>query len=572
MSLRTKSLAGYLFVLLLIVIVGIIAAIQSGEVRKKVNYLANEVAEKVQLTDEFSSEILFMRLSVEKFIYLNKEEDNIAAKEKITNVLSILEKAEKQISDPEEIRILEEIRTLTQDYIKTYRNFVSRYDARNANKDTIYELGQETQEQLEKLPDASAGLQMIIKKFMHTRLETERYMADYDPLHFKTADARLNDILKDMKNAGTEMPEDIIYAIEDYKDGFEGLVSVSQKIDEDVKEYLLPFAPEISNLAQKINKSGWKEMGNARNEVVEKISSARKWVVIIITFTILLGIAAGLISANWVIRPVAKVIDGIISIAEGDLTIRLAIKTRDELGELVRAVNTMILRLGEAVGESVRISNELAETVSENAASMEETSASLEEMSAMTRQNADNANHADTLMKGLSDMARKANSAVSELTSSMRDISEASKETSKIIKTIDGIAFQTNLLALNASVEAARAGEAGVGFAVVANEVRNLAVQTAKAARDTSGLIESTIQTISKGARLVSNTNEAFSEMAETFARVSQLVTEISAASGDQALGIEQINKVVFETERITQQNAANSEKLNLLMSMFKTG
>jgi methyl-accepting chemotaxis protein len=206
-------------------------------------------------------------------------------------------------------------------------------------------------------------------------------------------------------------------------------------------------------------------------------------------------------------------------------------------------------------------SQSLAEGASEQAASIEETSSSLEEMSSMTKQNADNSSTADKLMKESRKMVDQANGSMTELTQSMDDISKASDETSKIIKTIDEIAFQTNLLALNAAVEAARAGEAGAGFAVVANEVRNLAMRAAEAAKNTSGLIEGTVKKVKEGSELVARTNSAFSEVSKSAAKVADLVSEIAAASSEQAQGIDQINKAVADMDKVTQQTAANAEE-----------
>jgi methyl-accepting chemotaxis protein len=143
----------------------------------------------------------------------------------------------------------------------------------------------------------------------------------------------------------------------------------------------------------------------------------------------------------------------------------------------------------------------------------------------------------------------------------MEDISKASEETSKIIKTIDEIAFQTNLLALNAAVEAARAGEAGAGFAVVADEVRNLAMRAADAAKNTAELIEGTVKNVHDGTQLVGRTNEAFSKVAESSSKVGELVAEIAAASNEQSEGIGQINTAVAEMDKVTQSNAANAEE-----------
>jgi len=142
----------------------------------------------------------------------------------------------------------------------------------------------------------------------------------------------------------------------------------------------------------------------------------------------------------------------------------------------------------------------------------------------MTRQNADHAHQADTLMNQANQVVDKANESMKQLTTAMADISKAGEETSKIIKTIDEIAFQTNLLALNAAVEAARAGEAGVGFAVVADEVRNLAMRAADAAKNTSDLIEQTVKKINNGNDIVNDTGEAFGEVADSAVRVGELV------------------------------------------------
>ncbi|SLM28202.1 Protein with methyl-accepting chemotaxis protein (MCP) signaling domain [Desulfamplus magnetovallimortis] len=206
-------------------------------------------------------------------------------------------------------------------------------------------------------------------------------------------------------------------------------------------------------------------------------------------------------------------------------------------------------------------SQSLAEGASQQAASIEETSSSMEEISSMTRQNALNAKNADNLMTEANKVVRMANDSMVTLTRSMTEISTASEETSKIIKTIDEIAFQTNLLALNAAVEAARAGEAGAGFAVVADEVRNLAMRAADAAKNTAQLIESTVAKVSDGADIVDKTNRAFQNVAESSEKVGSLVAEIAEASNEQSTGIDQVNIAIAEMDKVVQQNAANAEE-----------
>ncbi len=252
----------------------------------------------------------------------------------------------------------------------------------------------------------------------------------------------------------------------------------------------------------------------------------------------LIGIVAITLVALWVTRSITRPINQIIKGLDG---------TAQQVSYASEQVSSA--------------SQQLAEGASEQAASNEETSSSLEEMSAMTQQNAGNAGRADGLMRETNDVVAKADANMNHLIKSMGEISEASRETSKIINTIDEIAFQTNLLALNAAVEAARAGEAGAGFAVVADEVRNLAMRAAEAAKNTAQLIEGTVRKVNDGSNLVTQTTEAFTQVAESAGKVGSLVAEIAAASKEQAQGIDEVTKAMAEANKVTQQNAANAEE-----------
>jgi len=231
------------------------------------------------------------------------------------------------------------------------------------------------------------------------------------------------------------------------------------------------------------------------------------------------------------------------------------------VNRIIAGLNEGSAQVASASGQVSSSSQSMAEGASQQAASIEETSSSMEEMSSMTKKNAENASHADGLMKDTNKIVSSANASMEQLTKSMEDISKASEETSKIIKTIDEIAFQTNLLALNAAVEAARAGEAGAGFAVVADEVRNLAMRAADAAKNTAALIEGTVKKVNEGSELVSTTNEAFKQVAESSAKVGDIVSEISEASKEQSSGIDQVNIAITEMDKVVQQNAANAEE-----------
>ncbi len=231
------------------------------------------------------------------------------------------------------------------------------------------------------------------------------------------------------------------------------------------------------------------------------------------------------------------------------------------LRQIVQSLTEGSNQVASAAGQVSAASQSLAEGATEQAAGLEETSSSLEEMSSMTKQNADNAQQANTLAGEASKAADNGSEAMHRMNAAIQDIQKSSDETAKIIKVIDEIAFQTNLLALNAAVEAARAGEAGKGFAVVAEEVRNLAMRSAEAAKNTSELIEGSVKNSKNGVEIANEVGKVLQEIVESIGKTSSLVSEIAAASQEQAQGIDQVNTAVAQMDKVTQQNAANAEE-----------
>ena len=244
----------------------------------------------------------------------------------------------------------------------------------------------------------------------------------------------------------------------------------------------------------------------------------------------------------------------------GLLSFLITLGITKPLNRITKGLNESSEQIFSASLQRTSASQKLAEGATEQAAATEESSASLEEMASMINRNADNAIQANHLMAEVSKVVDEANVSMTELIGFIENLSKTSEETRKIIKTIDEIAFQTNLLSLNAAVEAARAGKAGAGFAVVANEVRNLALRAADGAKNTAAMIESTLQEIKDGSELVTKTNKAFVRVAASAKKVSELVDEITATSQEQASGINQISKAVAELDEVTQQNAAIAE------------
>ncbi len=225
------------------------------------------------------------------------------------------------------------------------------------------------------------------------------------------------------------------------------------------------------------------------------------------------------------------------------------------------ALDNAAVEVTNAANELTEASMRQAEGASQQAAALEETSSSLEEVAAMTMTNADNARQCNDLMQEMKDVVARASTSMTEQKTAMVEIKNANEATSKIIKTIDEIAFQTNLLALNAAVEAARAGEAGAGFAVVADEVRNLAQRSAEAANETKNLIEKTIDRVNEGSALSVRAEKDFSAISTYTDKVGTMLAEISNASNEQTTGISQVNKAVAEIDKVTQATAASSEE-----------
>jgi methyl-accepting chemotaxis protein len=231
------------------------------------------------------------------------------------------------------------------------------------------------------------------------------------------------------------------------------------------------------------------------------------------------------------------------------------------LGLMGSQVSEGAQQVARAAGQMGSISQSLAHGASEQAVSLEQTSASAGQVNAMVQRNAKSSREAAEHTNDANRLLTEANQKLEHMLVSMRDISSSSERISKIIRVIDEIAFQTNILSLNAAVEAARAGEAGMGFAVVADEVRNLAQRCSQAAKDTSGLIEESIQHSKIGRVRLDEVAHAMRQVTESALEVQRLSNEVNAGSEEQARAIQQISKAILQIQQVTQQTAASAEE-----------
>ena len=290
---------------------------------------------------------------------------------------------------------------------------------------------------------------------------------------------------------------------------------------------------------------------------------------------VVMGLLLGWLLARFLSRNLADVVQVALAISGGNLSARSSVTTTDEVGELAQGFNEMGRTLQDLMvvvqeaaatvssgAEEITAGNEdLSQRTCEAVASLEETSASMEEMTATVKQNAENAKQANQLAMEAREVANTGAEVTTQVVAAMGEINRSSKKIADIITVIDEIAFQTNLLALNAAVEAARAGEHGRGFAVVAAEVRNLAQRSATAAKEIKGLINESLQRVNDGTVLVNSSGKTLTEIVTSVKRVTDIIAEISAASQEQATGVDQVNRAIIKMDAMTQQNAALVEE-----------
>ncbi|WP_085316543.1 methyl-accepting chemotaxis protein [Derxia lacustris] len=349
---------------------------------------------------------------------------------------------------------------------------------------------------------------------------------------------------------------------------------------------------ELRKVAARVldaTEADWNYNVKLKDEAVERgataMHAAAVTMIAIGVATLLIGAAATVFITRSIVVPLQAAVQAANRVADGDLTVRLDVTGRDELADLSRAQQGMVVRLSELI-RSLKQASEQIETgasevaagsvdlsarTEEQAASLEESSASLEELSGTVQQNAEHASQVTDLAIAATDVAVKGGAAVREVVAVMQDIEASSRKVEAIVGVIDGISFQTNILALNAAVEAARAGDQGRGFAVVASEVRTLAQRSAQAAKEIKALIGASADKVGAGSERVAVAGRTIDDVVTRVERVGGLVREIGAATREQTLGISQVTQAVSQLDAMTQQNSALVEQSTAAADSLKS-
>jgi methyl-accepting chemotaxis protein len=279
---------------------------------------------------------------------------------------------------------------------------------------------------------------------------------------------------------------------------------------------------------------------------------------------------SGLINRS-ISQPLAQATEAASQLAAGNLNTRITSERHDDIGALIKAINSIgqglanviwnirngTETLTRATSDIAAGNHDLALRTDKQAEALEKTASSMEEMTSTVKHNADNANQAVALARTASEVAVKGGKVVANVVHTMDSINQSSKKIVDIISVIDSIAFQTNILALNAAVEAARAGEQGRGFAVVATEVRNLAQRSSTAAKEIKALIDLSVQNVQNGSQQVAQAGNTMQEVVNSIQRVYDIIGEITVASNEQSSGIAQVNQAMSQMDEGTQRNAA---------------
>lgn len=621
MTLKQKISSGYIIIVTLIIISGITSIFQSNSLIKKVDYLTDEVSADVKLAEEIKTNFLYLRSSIEKYLYRNKKSDDLAAEETIKKINNLLTTAQKQLKDKQQQKVLKILKELANEYIEKYRNVVIRIDSINTSKFTFLGSGDQISINLQKElrtknQETAKQLSLLLQKFASVRIDIARYFTDLDTNYSTKAINTMKSIIISLKKLKIKRLNKLIYSIEDYRDDFEGLILVQDKMNEEVEKTLLPMAPQIIALTGQISSAGWGLMQTTKDDLNQQSNLAKILILIFIIFAIITGIIIAVISIRQVIKPLLQVVESLKDIAEGegDLTNRLNISTKDEIGELAhwfdlfmeKLQEIMVLLSGNAdvlgkssedlTGLSRQMSagaNKMSEKSNSVASSAEEMSTNMASISSAIEEASSNigmvATSVEQMTSTINEIAQKTDKArfitndavgqASSATDKVDELGRSAKEIDKFTETITEISEQTNLLALNATIEAARAGEAGRGFAVVASEIKELAKQTSEATNEIKIKIDgiqastnSTIANITQVSKVINEVNEIVTTIASAVEEQSVTTKEIAINVAQTSQGLNEVSENSAQSSNSSKAIASDISEVNNAANNISNG
>ncbi|HVS51786.1 MAG TPA: methyl-accepting chemotaxis protein [Opitutaceae bacterium] len=569
MTISRKINAGFTALVALAALLGGVAVFNMRSVQAMARELSSAFVLETRVADELQVHTLTAYASTRSYAYTDNPADLAAARDALAEVHLQLDAAQKlATAHPELVKLREHLATFVP-LVKTYEDLIAQMEQRNHGlaaareklngdaADFIANLDRLIASQGEKLAQetkTSADVAQLAERETKLALANEiRGLGNAARIAVFKAQALRDQklIVGGLENfeamnqkfaalgALLHVPADIDELARvkqdaaDYADSMRQVMADSAALDQ-IGRQATEISGQLVSLAEDTASTGITRTIEAAENSTSRLAAS--------STTVLVGLA------------VVLVVSVLLAVFIGRSIGRVLVAVADNLTEASLQVNA-------AAGQVSSASQSLAAGASEQAASLEETSASLEEMSSMTKRNSDSAQQAKDLAVQTRTSADTGAAHMTDMRQAMDAIKNSSNAVGKIIKTIDEIAFQTNLLALNAAVEAARAGEAGMGFAVVAEEVRNLAQRSAHAAKETATKIEDAIAKSEHGVAISGNVAQSLEQIVARVRQVDTLVAEIATASNEQNQGIGQVNVAVGQMDKVTQSNASHAEE-----------
>jgi methyl-accepting chemotaxis protein len=561
LTIGKKITLGFGLIFGLLAIISAIAYTALGVAGRRLTLFADS-AQETYAAASLESSMQALKLAVNDYIASGTDESKAACDSARNALDSDLSKAGSLIVDRERSTQIAHARELLDDYNAAFSELVSNHKAQVSVESgvlapeakTIIDDLQKLLGQAKTQGDMNAAFQLsnalqaffesssLVNSFL---LTPEASKADKADKALGTMVAQVRKIEKDqdeMEKLDASLKDDARKALiteletsaDKYKKGLDEVVAGMQARDKIISIRINRVAPQFTATLSKVKGS----VHDYQMDLEVRTRAEQRQNELIVSIITGLGIIAGAIFAWFIIRSV---------------TLPITLTAAHLATESAKA-NASALRVARA-------SQSIAEGASEQASSLEQTSSSLREMADMTQRNSENAQNAKGLANEARETADIGAAEMVQMKAAMGAIKQSSVEISKIIKTIDDIAFQTNILALNAAVEAARAGEAGLGFAVVAEEVRNLAQRSAEAAKETAARISTSKEKSEQGVLISDKMATNLAAILEKTRQLDERIAEIAESSRQQNEGIAQVNNAVASMDKVTQENAALADQ-----------